>query len=87
MIQADECLLRPRRDLVMLEGALPIDEDLEPVDLDDLADDHLDPATAAAIVGAAVLTTTAFRLRDEQGLIAALRELTRAVAAMERPRR
>lgn len=87
MIQADECLLRPRRDLVMLEGALPIDEHLEPVDLDDLAEDHLDPATAAAIVGAAVLTTTAFRLRDEQGLIAALRELTRAVAAMEQPRR
>lgn len=87
MIQADDCLLRPRRDFVVLEGAMRIEADLEPVDLDDLAEEQLDPAATAAIVGAAVLTTTAFRLRDEQGLIAALRELTRAVAAMERPRR
>jgi hypothetical protein len=37
----------------------------------------------AAVVCAAVLTATAFRLRDEPGLIVALRELTRSVAALE----
>jgi hypothetical protein len=36
------------------------------------------------LVGAAVLVTTAFRLRDEDGLVEALRLLAQAVAEMER---
>lgn len=50
------------------------------------ANDHLavspDPI-ADAVISAAVLVTTAFRLRDEVGLVDTLRELTRAVAVME----
>jgi hypothetical protein len=42
---------------------------------------HLDP-----IVSAAVLVTSAFRLRDEAALIATLRMLTSAVAAWEAER-
>lgn len=37
-----------------------------------------------AIVSGAVMVTSAFRMRDESGLVTALRELTRAVANMER---
>ena len=36
------------------------------------------------VVGAAVLVATAFRLRDEGGLITALRSLTHAVRELER---
>jgi hypothetical protein len=39
-----------------------------------------------AVIGAAVLVTTAFRLRDEAGLIETLRLLTNAVAALEERR-
>lgn len=42
-----------------------------------------DPRTDAVVTGA-VMVACAFRLRDEVGLIAALRELTKAVDAMER---
>jgi hypothetical protein len=37
-----------------------------------------------AVVGAAVLVSAAFRMRDEASLVTALRELATAVAAMER---
>lgn len=36
------------------------------------------------VIGAAILATAAFRLRDEAGLIDALRHLAQAVAAHER---
>jgi hypothetical protein len=36
-----------------------------------------------AVMSAALLVTTAFRLRDEAGLIETLRRLTNAVAALE----
>lgn len=39
------------------------------------------------VVGAALLATTAFRLRDEPGLVVALRALGAAVDALERARR
>ena len=42
-----------------------------------------DPAIEA-VVGGAVMVACAFRLRDEAGLVAALRVLTEAVAGMER---
>ncbi len=51
--------------------------------------DHARPETAAGespvdpVITAAVLVTCAFRLRDEPGLIAALRALAIAVEAME----
>jgi hypothetical protein len=38
------------------------------------------------VVGAAMLVVTAFRLRDEEGLIATLRGLTEAVIHLERRR-
>jgi hypothetical protein len=41
-----------------------------------------DPLIDAVVTGA-VMVTCAFRLRDELGLIAALRQLTQAVHAME----
>jgi hypothetical protein len=41
-----------------------------------------DPLTDAVVTGA-VIVACAFRLRDELGLIAALRQLTQAVHAME----
>lgn len=41
-------------------------------------------AAIEAVVSGAVMVTSAFRMRDEAGLIAALRELTRAVVGMER---
>jgi hypothetical protein len=41
-----------------------------------------DPLTDAVVTGA-IMVTCAFRLRDELGLIAALRQLTQAVHAME----
>lgn len=36
-----------------------------------------------AVIGAAVLVATAFRLRDEDALVAALRALVRAVQQLE----
>ncbi|MGF1476425.1 MAG: hypothetical protein ACFB6S_12750 [Geminicoccaceae bacterium] len=39
--------------------------------------------TSEGVVSAAVLTATAFRLRDERGLIAALRQLVAAVDRLE----
>jgi hypothetical protein len=50
-----------------------------------------DPAAAEgaaleSVVSAAVLVTTAFRLRDEDGLIGTLRLLTAAVDALEAER-
>lgn len=39
-----------------------------------------------AVTTAAVLTATAFRLRDEQALVEALRQLTTAVVDLERTR-
>jgi hypothetical protein len=47
--------------------------------LPDLSGDPL----IESVVTAAVLVTCAFRLRDEAGLVAALRALTTAVDAME----
>jgi hypothetical protein len=38
------------------------------------------------VVSAAVLATLAFRLKDERGLVTALRQLTVAVDALERSR-
>jgi hypothetical protein len=40
--------------------------------------------TIEAVVSGAVMVSSAFRMRDEVGLVTALRELTRAVAQMER---
>lgn len=40
-------------------------------------------AAQEAVMSAALLVTTAFRLRDEAGLIETLRRLTSAVAALE----
>ena len=42
----------------------------------------MDPAMEA-VVTAAVLVSTAFRMRDEDGLGASLRELAKAVTALE----
>lgn len=50
-----------------------------------------EPANAApgqnpvdAVISAAHLATAAFRMRDQHGLVAALRELTNAVAAFDK---
>jgi hypothetical protein len=43
-------------------------------------------AAVEPLVGAAILVTTAFRMRDEAGLIATLRLLTAAVRAVEERR-
>jgi hypothetical protein len=40
-------------------------------------------AAQEPVIGAAILTATAFRLRDEAGLIETLRRLSEAVAAHE----
>jgi hypothetical protein len=52
----------------------PLGEDARPLSADPIMD---------AVISAAVLVTTAFRLRDEVGLVGTLRELTHAVAVME----
>ena len=41
---------------------------------------------AEAVISAAVLTSVAFRLRDEDGLVEALRGLSNAVARLEQAR-
>ncbi len=51
--------------------------------LEDEIKAHLSSAHFENLVGAAVLVTTAFRLRDEDALIMTLRRLTDAVDAME----
>lgn len=51
--------------------------------LEDEIKAHLSSAHLENLVGAAVLVTTAFRLRDEDALIMTLRRLTDAVDAME----
>jgi hypothetical protein len=43
-----------------------------------------EPEAVDAVLTAARLAAAAFRLRDDDGLRAALRELARAVAALER---
>lgn len=47
---------------------------------------HGELAELEGVVSAAVLTAAVFRMRDEAGLITALRQLAEAVAGLERRR-
>jgi hypothetical protein len=53
------------------------------LDLTGETDSYVGDAQFDAVISAAVLVSTAFRLRDEDALILTLRRLTEAVAALE----
>ena len=67
-----------RRRLVGLSEAMaPVWNTFPATDLDTFTD---------GVISAAVLASAAFRLRDEDALVAALRDLTAAVAHLEKSR-